>query len=179
MGTFATFVVIPFGPDLAAENLDVGIFFLLAVSSLSTLGVLMAGWSSANKYSLIGGLRAAAQLIAYELPLVLAAVAVVDPGRHAVAAGIVEAQANMEIFGLGIHLPYVLTGQILELHHLHHRRAGGAVPDPVRHADRRVRAHDGLPDRVLGPALHDVLPGRVRRHDLACCGCSTLFLGGY
>jgi NADH-quinone oxidoreductase subunit H len=113
MGTFATFVVIPFGPDLAAENLDVGIFFLLAVSSLSTLGVLMAGWSSANKYSLIGGLRAAAQLIAYELPLVLAAVAVVVQAGTLSLPGIVEAQANMEIFGLGIHLPYVLTGQIL------------------------------------------------------------------
>jgi len=113
MGTFATFVVIPFGPDLAAENLDVGIFFLLAVSSLSTLGVLMAGWSSANKYSLIGGLRAAAQLIAYELPLVLAALAVVIQAGTLSLSGIVEAQANMEIFGLGIHLPYVLTGQIL------------------------------------------------------------------
>ncbi len=71
-GTVATFVVIPIGPTLVARDLDLGIFYLLAISSLSTLGVLMAGWGSGNKYSLIGGVRAGAQLIAYELPLVLA-----------------------------------------------------------------------------------------------------------
>ncbi len=113
MGTLATFVIIPFGPDLVPENLDLGLFYLLAVSSLSTLGVLMAGWSSGNKYSLIGGLRAAAQLIAYELPLVLAAVAVAVQAGTLSLIGIVEAQATTELFGLNIHLPYVLTGQIV------------------------------------------------------------------
>ena len=63
----SSFHRIPPGPGLFA-NLDTGVFFALAVSSLSVIGVLMAGWSSANKYSLIGGLRAAGQLIAYELP---------------------------------------------------------------------------------------------------------------
>jgi NADH-quinone oxidoreductase subunit H len=66
-------VVIPVGPGQVASNLDVGLFFALAVSSVGIIGVLMAGWSSANKYALIGGVRAAAQLMAYELPLVLAA----------------------------------------------------------------------------------------------------------
>ena len=113
MGTLATFVIIPFGPDLVPENLDLGIFYLLAVSSLSTLGVLMAGWASGNKYSLIGGLRAAAQLIAYELPLVLAVVAVAVQAGTMSLSGIVEAQATGEIFGLNIHLPYVLTGQVI------------------------------------------------------------------
>ena len=65
------------GPDAVFANLDVGIFFALAVSSISVIGILIAGWASANKYSLIGGLRAAGQLIAYELPLVLAVVGVV------------------------------------------------------------------------------------------------------
>ena len=99
MGTFATFVVIPFGPDLVARNLDLGIFYLLAVSSLSTLGVLMAGWSSGNKYSLIGGLRAAAQLIAYELPLVLAVVGVAIQAETLSLSGIVNAQASWQWFG--------------------------------------------------------------------------------
>ena len=74
-------VVIPFGADLFALDLDVGIFFVLAMSSIGVLGVLMAGWASANKFSLLGALRAAAQLIAYELPLVLAAAAVGDARR--------------------------------------------------------------------------------------------------
>ncbi|MFP3915123.1 MAG: NADH-quinone oxidoreductase subunit NuoH [Actinomycetota bacterium] len=75
--TVALVVVIPFGPGLAFRNLDLGLFYALAISSLSTIGVLIAGWSSGNKYSLIGGLRAAGQLIAYELPLVLSVVGVV------------------------------------------------------------------------------------------------------
>src|SRR5947207_5664283 len=77
ISTFLLFVVIPAGPDLVVEDLDAGVFYALAVTSLSVLGILMAGWASANKYSLIGALRAAGQLIAYELPLVLAVVGVV------------------------------------------------------------------------------------------------------
>ena len=87
ISTFLLYVVIPVGPGAAVENLDTGIFFALAVSSLSVIGILMAGWASANKYSLIGGLRAAGQLIAYELPLVLAVVGVVMHGRHPDPAG--------------------------------------------------------------------------------------------
>jgi NADH-quinone oxidoreductase subunit H len=85
-------VVLPLSPTLFAENLDVGIFFVLALSSVSVIGVLMAGWSSANKFSLIGALRAAAQLIAYELPLVLAAAAVVMQAATLSLVGIAEAQ---------------------------------------------------------------------------------------
>ena len=112
--TLATFVVIPFSPNLVARDLDLGAFFLLAVSSLTTLGVLMAGWSSANKYSLMGGLRAAAQLIAYELPLVLTVVAVVVQAGTMSLIGIVEAQAApVEIFGMSISLPFLIKGQIV------------------------------------------------------------------
>jgi NADH-quinone oxidoreductase subunit H len=69
-------ITIPVGPGDSAHDLSVGVFFALAVVSVGVLGVLMAGWSSANKYSLLGGLRAGAQLMAYELPLVLAAASV-------------------------------------------------------------------------------------------------------
>ena len=98
MGTLALFVVLPFGPETVARDLDLGIFYVLAVSSLSTLGVLMAGWSSANKYSLIGGLRAAAQLIAYELPLVLAVIGVAIMAGSLSLNDIVTAQANWQWF---------------------------------------------------------------------------------
>ena len=99
VSTFLLYVVIPAGPRLILSNLDTGIFFALAVSSLSVLGVLMAGWASANKYSLIGALRAAGQLIAYELPLVLGVVGVVIQAGTMSLQGIVNAQAHGAIFG--------------------------------------------------------------------------------
>ena len=94
VATVALFVVIPFGPNVIFRDLDVGIFYALAISSLATIGVLMAGWSSANKYSLIGGLRAAGQLIAYELPLVLAVVGPVILAGTMSLQGIVNAQVE-------------------------------------------------------------------------------------
>ena len=91
----AILVVLPFSDSLFALDLDIGIFFVMAMSSVSVIGVLMAGWSSANKFSLIGALRAAAQLIAYELPLVLAAAGVVMLSGVTSMVGIVEAQESM------------------------------------------------------------------------------------
>lgn len=110
VSTFLLYIVLPAGPDLVVQDLDVGIFYALAVSSLSVIGVLMAGWASANKYSLLGSLRAAGQLIAYELPLVLAVVGVVIQAGTMSLQGIVHAQADGEIFGIGlIGNPYILT----------------------------------------------------------------------
>jgi NADH-quinone oxidoreductase subunit H len=109
VSTFLIFAVIPAGPRLIVSNLDTGVFFALAVSSLSVLGVLMAGWSSANKYALIGALRAAGQLLAYELPLVLGVVGVVIQAGTMSLQGIVRAQAHGAIFGYGgLGEPFIL-----------------------------------------------------------------------
>ncbi len=86
------FVVVPFSDQIFALNLDIGIFFVMAMSSVSVIGVLMAGWSSANKFSLMGALRSAGQLMAYELPLVLAAASVVMQAGTLSMIGITEAQ---------------------------------------------------------------------------------------
>jgi NADH-quinone oxidoreductase subunit H len=104
------YAAVPFGPDAWFTNLDVGIFYVLAVGSVSVIGILIAGWASANKYSLIGGLRAAGQLIAYELPMVLAVLGVVIQAETMNLQGIVGAQANGEIFGFdGLGNPFILT----------------------------------------------------------------------
>src|SRR5689334_18090312 len=71
------FVVLPFSPYLTAGALGTGLVYYVALSSIDVIGVFMAGWGSNNKYALIGGLRAAAQMISYELPLVLSLVGVV------------------------------------------------------------------------------------------------------
>src|SRR5207245_2000064 len=66
---FMLFVTIPFTGLIVIRNLDLGIFYLVAFSTLHIVGMLMAGWGSDNKYALLGGVRAAAQLVSYELPL--------------------------------------------------------------------------------------------------------------
>jgi NADH-quinone oxidoreductase subunit H len=110
VSTFLLVAVVPFGPDAWFTNFEAGIFYALAVSSVSVLGILMAGWSSANKYSLLGGLRAAGQLIAYELPMVLAVVGVVIQAGTMNLQQIVVAQNAGSIFGFdGLGNPYVLT----------------------------------------------------------------------
>jgi NADH-quinone oxidoreductase subunit H len=104
------YLAVPFGPDMWFADLDGGIFYVLAVSSISSLGVLLAGWSSANKFALIGGLRAAGQLIAYELPMVLAVIGVVIQAGTMNLTGIVAGQAGGEIFGVDwLGNPYILT----------------------------------------------------------------------
>ncbi|MFM8627143.1 MAG: complex I subunit 1/NuoH family protein [Actinomycetota bacterium] len=108
--TFLLVVVVPFGPDAWFTDFDGGIFYALAVSSVSVLGILIAGWSSANKYSLLGGLRAAGQLIAYELPMVLAVIGVVIQAGTMNLQKIVVAQNAGEIFGWdGLGNPFILT----------------------------------------------------------------------
>lgn len=97
-GAALTFVVIPIGPRLIIEDLSVGLFYAVAVSSIGVIGVLMAGWSSANKYSLIGSLRMGGQLIAYELPLVFAAAAVALQAGSMSMVDIVEAQRPFYFF---------------------------------------------------------------------------------
>ena len=85
-------LVIPLGPaDLVGQRLEVGLFLVLAVLGVGVVAVMMSAWASANKYSLLGGLRAAAQLLGYELPLVLAAASVAMAAGTLSLSGIVEA----------------------------------------------------------------------------------------
>ena len=112
----AILVVLPFSASAFALNLDIGIFFVMAMSSVSVIGVLMAGWSSANKFSLIGALRAAAQLIAYELPLVLGAAAIVMQAATLSMVGIVQAQEKYWfVFSQPIGFLIFLTASLAEL----------------------------------------------------------------
>lgn len=106
LGSALIFVVIPAGQNLVIEDLEVGLFYVLAASSISVIAVLMAGWASANKFSLLGGLRSAAQLIAYELPLVLSASAVAILAGSLSLVDIVEAQGPASATGL--YIPFAV-----------------------------------------------------------------------
>jgi NADH-quinone oxidoreductase subunit H len=100
-------LVVPVGPGKAVgQAVDAGIFFVLAVLGIGVLGSLMAGWASANKFSLLGGLRTAAQLMAYELPMLLAAASV------AMAAGTVSLPGILDAFHWW-WVPWQITGGLV------------------------------------------------------------------
>ena len=77
LAAFTTFVVVPFGPTHAITDMNIGILFMLGVSSLSVLGIVMAGWASNSHYPLMGALRSSAQMVSYEIAMGLAVVSAV------------------------------------------------------------------------------------------------------
>lgn len=92
---FLVYVTIPFTPTLSALELDIGIFYIFAVAALFPIGLLIGGWASHNKYSLLGGFRAAAQQISYEVPMLLSVMGVVMLSNSLKLSGIVEGQTSV------------------------------------------------------------------------------------
>ena len=93
-------IVIPFGPTLIVRDLNIGVLFFAAMASLTVVGILAGGFASNNKYSLLGGLRSASQMISYELPMATAFIAVAMQAGTLSTVGIVNAQAQRGWFVL-------------------------------------------------------------------------------
>jgi len=108
VGSFAAFVVVPFGVGLIASDLNIGIYYVMAVTSLVTVGVLLAGWSSNNKWALLGGMRAAAQIVSYEIPVGMALMPAVLIAGSLSLQDIVRSQGGLlGIFGWNLfHNPF-------------------------------------------------------------------------
>ena len=132
---FMLWMVLPFGPDWVLSDLDIGLFYIIAILGLSVVGHVLAGWASNNKYALLGSARNAAQLISYELPLVFAVLAVgllaqTATDRPFSLAGIVEAQGSVPyliIMPLGFIL--FLVGALAET---------ARIPFDIPHAEEEI-----------------------------------------
>jgi NADH-quinone oxidoreductase subunit H len=120
-------MVLPFARDWGVRNLALGVFFVFAILGLNIVGILMAGLGSGNKYALLGGVRAAAQMISYEIPLVLALLAVVMVARGEIDGVQINGTLNMqELILLQENRPFILlqplafviffTAMLSELH---------------------------------------------------------------
>ena len=92
--SFAVFAAIPFGQSILVSPFNIGIFYIMAISSVIVMGVIMAGWSSNSKWSLLGSLRSAAQIVSYEIPLGLSILTVVMLVESLSMVAIVESQSN-------------------------------------------------------------------------------------
>ena len=99
---FLSFLIVPFGQNLVITDVNLGIFLWITLSSVVPIGLLMSGYSSNNKYSLLGGLRAAAQSISYEIPLALAVLAVVMMSNSLSTVDIVQQQSGYGLLGWNI-----------------------------------------------------------------------------
>ena len=108
IASMLAFAVLPWGNGLQIIDFNVGIFFLLAVSSIGVLGILLAGWSSNNKFTLIGALRAGAQMVSYELSMGLCVVTMVVMAGTMSVGGIVEAQNHLWFIFSG-HIPAIIA----------------------------------------------------------------------
>ncbi|GAW92852.1 NADH-quinone oxidoreductase subunit NuoH [Calderihabitans maritimus] len=89
------YAVVPFGEGMIAVDLNIGIFYFIAISSTTTIAFLMAGWGSNNKYSLLGGMRTVAQMVSYEIPLVFSLLGVIMLTGSLKMSDIVAAQKDM------------------------------------------------------------------------------------
>ena len=164
------FAVIPWadhfvvgGRDVSMQVADMncGILYILAITSLNVFGIVLAGWSSNNKFALMGGLRSTAQMISYEIPLGLALVGIFMVYQSAQLNEIVRGQGQL-LFGVPAALGRVRAAAGRDS--LHRGRLRGDQPQPVRSSRRRVGDRGRLSRRVQRHALRAFLHGRVRRH---------------
>mgnify|MGYP001062142179 CR=1 FL=1 len=126
----AIWVTIPFSESLVLQNLDLGLFYIVAISILSVLGLVMAGWGSANKYAMLGALRAVGQLISYEIPFIMAILGVAMLSQSLSLIDIVNDQsriANIIVQPLGFFI--FLVAGLAEL---------GRTPFDIYHAESEV-----------------------------------------
>ena len=117
LSAFTVFIVVPFGPTHAVTDMNIGVLFMLGVSSLSVLGIVMAGWASNSHYPLIGALRSSAQMVSYEVAMGLAVVSVIlmtslnASGTGTLSMiGIVQAQQSQGIWFIFKFFPLGLIG---------------------------------------------------------------------
>ena len=123
-------VTLPVARGLVLRNLDLGLFYITAISVLSVMGLIMAGWGSANKYAILGGLRAAGQLVSYEIPFIMAILGVAMLAQSLDLTVVVDGQANYGyalVQPLGLFL--FLTAGLAEL---------GRTPFDIHHAESEV-----------------------------------------
>jgi NADH-quinone oxidoreductase subunit H len=162
------FAAIPFGPGLIGTDMSIGIFYILAVSGMSVLAILLAGWSSNNKYALLGGFRVVAQLVSYEVPHVLSIVAPVMLAGSLSLVTIVEKQSVWFIIILPASAVIVMLSGMAEV---------GRSPFDLLDAESEIIAGHHIEYSGMKFALF-FLAEYIHAFAVSCI-VTALFLGGW
>lgn len=166
---FLAFLVVPIAPGMTARDMGVGLVYYLAVPSLAVIGILLGGWSSASKYSTLGGLRSAAQLISYEIPRSMSVLGVVMLAGTLSLSGIVDAQRNLWFIVpqvLGFIIYYISS--IAEV---------GRTPFDIPEAESELV--NGYFTEYSGMRWSFFMMGEYIALLVACVMGAVLFLGGW
>ena len=127
---FMVWATIPIAEDLVVSNLDLGLFYIVAISVLSVMGLVMAGWGSANKWAMMGGLRAAGQLVSYEIPFIMSVLTVAVLAQTLNLEQIVSGQSMVAYILIQPMAFFIfLTSGLAEL---------GRTPFDIHHAESEV-----------------------------------------
>ena len=167
-----TLLVVPFAPGLYGFDMEIGLLYFFAVGGLGVIGLMMAGWSSFNKYSLLGGLRAAAGIISYELPLILAVVGIVLLTGSLNLNTIVESQSGSVLDWYVVRQP---LGAIIFF--IAATAEGGRTPFDLTEADSEIVA--GFATEYSGMRFGFFFFAEYVNVFILSAMTTVLFLGGW
>lgn len=167
--------VIPWDRGVAGSSLNIGILYIAAVSSVTVIGILLGGWASNNKWSLLGGMRSSAQMVSYEIPMALSIVAVVTQVGSLSLIKIVEGQASAihhwNLFSKPSLWPAALIYFIAGLAEVNR------TPFDIPEAESELVS--GFHTEYSGMKFALFFMGEYMNMFLVCCIFATLFLGGW
>ncbi len=160
MPALAAWAVVPFNPEMVLANVDAGLLYIMAITSMGVYGVIVAGWASNSKYAFLGALRSAAQIVSYEFAMGFALVGVLMAAQSLNLVDIVNGQkGNWGVFNwfwiplFPMFLVYFISS------------CGGNQPRAVRRRRGRIRNRRRLSRRIFGHGVRGILPRRIRQHD--------------
>jgi NADH-quinone oxidoreductase subunit H len=160
--------VIPFAPTILGADINVAVLYIVAIGAVGTLGIIMAGWASNNKYALLGAFRTVAQMVAYEVPIVIALLVPVILARSMGMQAIVEAQSPWYIFVIPLAAFILFVASIAEI---------GRTPFDINEAESEIVA--GYHIEYTGMKFGLFYAGELLHALTVSAIIATLFLGGW
>jgi len=176
-GAFVPFAVLPFSEHLVISRMNIGIFYILSLAAIEVIGVIMAGWASGSTWSLYGGMRLAAQMVSYEIPMALAVLTVVAFSGHLGLHEITHAQGKWpwEWFASPLKSPFTAMGFVV--FYIAGLASTKRLPFDLPEAESELVA--GFHTEYSGMRFAYFFIGEYTAMYVVCAATAVLFLGGW